>query len=194
MTVLRWLNQNQGFVTSVLTLVYVIATLCIVFVALRANRLSAKQLTQALELERHRSRPYVIFDLEPRLGIVYVVLRNIGATPAHKVRVSVTPLLETVINGEQVQSALTKGDIGFIAPGRRLEDILDAGAVVLQRYPKPLFTGSVSYGDGEGAHYEESFRIDLSLEMDTAAVLIDTQGSDTDRIIRALREIAGRLR
>jgi hypothetical protein len=192
---MRWLNTNQGFVMSVLTLVYVAAGIMLYRAALKANELSAKSLQQALELERRRVRPYVVFDLQPRLGIVWLVLRNIGATAAHSVRVAVVPQLETEINGERVQSALTRDSISFLPPGRVLEDILDEGGVVLQRYPHPVFSGELTYADGDGRTYTEPFTIDLTLELDMTAEILDTRSrTDEEKIARAIRELALRLK
>jgi hypothetical protein len=154
----------------------------------RANKL-------ALERERRRWRPYIVFDLEPRLGLVWVVLRNMGVSAAREVRVHVEPTLLTEINGSEVQSALTRGPIAFLAPGRALEDLLDEGGVVLRRYPDPIFRGRVTYLDLNDKSYDESFTVDLRLVMDTTDCVQDNQSrSEGERIARAIRELGRRLK
>jgi hypothetical protein len=53
---INWTNQNQGLVMAGLTFVYVVATLWLVW-------LGRRQLQLSTELERSRTRPFVLFDL-----------------------------------------------------------------------------------------------------------------------------------
>lgn len=59
--IVNWLNSNQGFAMSILTLVYVVATIVIVIY----NRKSIKELQKTREEE---SRPYIFAYLhrDPR--------------------------------------------------------------------------------------------------------------------------------
>ena len=49
---IEWANQNNGFIMAVLTLVYVVATLVLVGITTRANRiaLNGQKLQEQLEL------------------------------------------------------------------------------------------------------------------------------------------------
>jgi len=45
--IIKWSNDNNGFLIGVLTLVYVITTLAILISMLKANRLTSKSIQQA---------------------------------------------------------------------------------------------------------------------------------------------------
>jgi uncharacterized membrane protein len=57
MRLINWLNQNQGFVMALLTLIYVLATMVIAWLTLRVTNLSQKNLDMAVQLEKSRTRP-----------------------------------------------------------------------------------------------------------------------------------------
>ncbi len=81
-----WLNENQGFVMSVLTAVYVIATIVIIYY----TRKSIDEMKVARDAE---SRPYVFayLDKDPRDTCCYFRIKNYGKTGAIIENVTVTP-------------------------------------------------------------------------------------------------------
>ncbi|MFH0777234.1 MAG: hypothetical protein V2A71_01255 [Candidatus Eisenbacteria bacterium] len=108
----RWCNDNSGFVIAVLTLVYVVCTVILSNSAKRANALAADNLSQALELERRRTRPRIIFNLENRERFIHAVLRNFGLDPAFDVSVTIRPRLEHVAgNLKGKESSLTNANL-----------------------------------------------------------------------------------
>lgn len=74
---IEWLNDNQGFVMSLLTLIYVIATVIIVWY----NRKSIKSMEEAKEAE---TRPYIVcyFSYQENTKDKYFVVKNFGKSPA----------------------------------------------------------------------------------------------------------------
>lgn len=91
---INWLNTNQGFVMSLLTLIYVIATLIIV----HYNRKTIREMKNSREAE---SRPYVFIylDKDPRDMCFFVRIRNYGKSGAKINHVSITPNLKLYDNG-----------------------------------------------------------------------------------------------
>src|SRR5438874_9729531 len=81
---IRLCDQHAGFVSAILTGVYVLATLGLVLLGYRQFRL-------ALRLERSRIRPSVIIDMVTAHAHVHVTLKNLGQTPAYGVRVLANP-------------------------------------------------------------------------------------------------------
>src|SRR5437762_51934 len=76
---ITWCNRNAGFLSALLTLVYVIATLGLVFLA-------CLQLRAAFKLERSRTRPVIILDLVTEHMFVHATIKNFGQTMAHDVK------------------------------------------------------------------------------------------------------------
>ncbi len=91
MRVIEWLNQNQGFVMALLTLVYVAATIVIALLTLKLANLSQKNLDTAIELEKNRLRPYVLFNISSSIAKrnTYASIKNLGLTAAYNVKVSI---------------------------------------------------------------------------------------------------------
>jgi len=161
MRLMNWLNQNQGFVMAVLTFVYVVATIIIAVLSIKTTGLAQKNLDTALELEKNRLRPYVIFNLSSsiRKKSTYASIKNYGLTAAYNIKVSIDPALAHHYDG---QSPLTHRDILFLPPSERVTDLIDSSPAFHQRYPQPLFEGTVQYEDLRGTKYKEPFRIDLT--------------------------------
>lgn len=160
-----WLNANQGFVMGILTLVYVVATVFIAIVMLRANSVSSRSLAQAVELEKLRSRPYLLFDLESRHRAIHAVLKNLGKTAAYDVKISVTPELKSVIQGQDWVSSLTTNVVSFVAPNREIADFIQPVPQFSKSYPDLRFEGELLYRDSEGKSFKEPFKIDLKYQM-----------------------------
>jgi hypothetical protein len=92
---IEWLNQNQGFVMSLLTAVYVIATVVIVIY----NRKSIKEMQRSREEE---SRPYVFAHLnkDSRDLDFYLRIKNYGKTGAIIEQIKINPSLKFIHNTE----------------------------------------------------------------------------------------------
>lgn len=161
MRIIDWLNHNQGIVMVVLTLVYVVATIAIVFLTLKATRVNQKTLDTAIALEKSRLRPYVLFNISSSIAnkTTYASIKNLGLTAAYKVRVSIQPKLEHL---HDVESPLTARGILFLPPGEEITDVIDSSPAFHQKYPNPLFEGTVEYENSEADKFQEPFRIDLT--------------------------------
>ncbi|MBI3666395.1 MAG: hypothetical protein HY236_09270 [Acidobacteria bacterium] len=150
---------------AILSLVYVVATVLIAIIMLRANSISSRSLAQAVELEKLRSRPYLLFDLESRHKAIHAVLKNLGKTAAYNVRISVTPELKSVIQGQDWVSSLTTNEISFLAPNREISDFIQSGPQFSKSYPDLKFEGELLYRDSEGNSFREPFKIELKYQM-----------------------------
>ena len=95
---IEWLNSNQGFVMSVLTFVYVLATIVIVII----NRFSINEMKKS---RMEDSRPYLMANLvkDPRDLCFYLRIKNYGKTGAILKKLEVTPDLNLVKDsGEKI--------------------------------------------------------------------------------------------
>lgn len=90
---IEWLNNNQGFTMTLLTLIYVLATIIIVYY----NRKSIKEMQQSREED---SRPYIFAHLhkDPRDLCFYLRIKNHGKTIARIENISISPILKLVDN------------------------------------------------------------------------------------------------
>ncbi len=112
---INWLNSNQGFVMSILTLVYVVATIVIVIY----NRKSILELQKTREEE---SRPYIFAHLhrDPRDMCFYLRVKNYGKTGGMIDKISISPGLK--FYGEKDVGQFLNNVI--LAPGQLLQFII----------------------------------------------------------------------
>lgn len=168
MRLLKFLNDNQGAVMAILTALYVITTVGMVRLMVGANKLSRNSLEKAIEFERRRSRPYLIFNIITSPDhYTYGVVKNLGITSAFYVKVSITPKLIYTEGGKENELALTSQKIPFLSPGEEISDLIDQSAVFFERYNDTQFLeGFIEYQDSPASDaicYREELRIDLSL-------------------------------
>lgn len=111
----NWLNNNQSFVMSILTLVYVAATIVIV----GYNRESIKELQKTREEE---SRPYIFayLDKDPRDVCFYLKVKNFGKTGGKIEGINISPQMKFV--GDKEIGQFLKNVI--LAPNQLLQFIL----------------------------------------------------------------------
>lgn len=194
MGLVKWFNENQGFALSVLTFAYVVCTGVIVVVMSRANTLTRHSLKQAVDLERQRSRPVVIFDVELRPNyLLCAILKNIGLTAAYHIKVECEPALMNEFSNKP--STLTSTEIEFLAPQRRIADIV----ANVGRHPsegeRPAETvkGIVCYKDAAGNQYAEPFSIDLRQERKLVVFSEDRIANEIRTLSSTIKDIARRL-
>lgn len=92
---IAWSNANTGFLMALLTAVYVLATIWIVYESRKNNRLM-------VIFEKDRVRPHVVFWVESDMqahgkyftAIDYIgKIRNEGASTAHDIQITTIPKL-----------------------------------------------------------------------------------------------------
>lgn len=182
MVVVDWLNDNGGFVMAVLTIVYVVATWVIVASSRRSNQLAAAALKLSSRIEERRTRPLVFFDFESLSGDVYIVVRNIGPSPALNVRVELTPAIERTRENRPWPVSMLSQTIRILAPGRACCEFIDYGRSFYEKNGDNVFTGTVGYEDANGTSYSESFRIPVA---DTRE-MVYASGNDVAEELRAI--------
>lgn len=88
---INWLNNNEGFVMCLLTLVYVLATIIIVVM----NKISTSEMKKA---RKEDSRPYIMANLvkDPRDMCFYIRIKNYGKTGAIIDNLEISPDLKLI--------------------------------------------------------------------------------------------------
>ncbi len=180
---IEWMNANSGFMSALLTAVYVIATIAILFVMITSNFLARKGLEQAIELERSRVRPYLSIttkiikyrDENDKIGlpIAYLLLKNHGESQAYNVRSEINPLLysKVSIGGKDVKKTpyFVENIISNIAPKQILIDSLGFTQRLFETYEKPIFNIIITYSDSLGKVYTDSYVINFAIMSNTSA-------------------------
>lgn len=95
MELISLVNTNQGFIMSILTLVYVIATIIIVYY----NRKTIQEMQISREEE---TRPYlfIYLDKDPRDERFFLRIKNYGKIGAKIEKVTIDPPLKLLNNGD----------------------------------------------------------------------------------------------
>ncbi len=180
---IEWANLNNGFISALLTAIYVVATFAILFVMTRSNKLAHKSLEQAVELERARVRPYLYLtikilakrDNNDLIGLpyAYLLLKNYGKSQACNVRIEINPLLysQPMINGKKIKKIpyFIENSTPNIAPEQILVDSLGFTQGIFEIYEKPVFNGTIKYSDSLGKEYITQYSIDLAVMSNTSS-------------------------
>lgn len=163
-----WLNANQGFALALLTALYVIATIVLVAVSVRSNRLHAENTSTIVELEKLRNRPIVLLKIViTNHTFISVLLNNVGESTAFDVEVDIDPMLkrtEPIAEDEQI-SFLHNRTLS-LPPKAELKSLVAYVKQLKEKHPDLTYEGKVRYKDKEDNHYSEPFRIDVSDQLD----------------------------
>jgi|ERR1039458_9941544 hypothetical protein len=184
MKLIEWLNQNQGFALIALTFVYVIATIVMAYLMIQSNNLNAKNIAQALKIEKDRTRPYVMFDLRFEGWDVYAILKNYGATPALNVKVDIKPELTNTLRHSPAPCLLTTQIYSYLAPEKEMVESINGSPNFWDLYKEPKFTGRITYQDTNGEKYEDALAVNLPRPDGTAIIF-----SDGEKIANELKEL-----
>ena len=179
---INWTNSNQGIITALLTLVYIGATLWLADLARR-------QFRQATDLERSRTRPFVIFDLLVEHNSVFATVHNIGQTPAYDVRIVVAPNVQCLLPSPRegvLDIAFVARGMEMLAPHRFIRALMGLWPRVQSAHPELRFEGTVSYRGLDGTSYSEPFVADLSAQEG----LLYRAPKDIDDVVQQLETIA----
>ncbi|QHI68587.1 hypothetical protein [Tichowtungia aerotolerans] len=159
---IEWCNANQGFVMTVLTLVYVIATIAIVLLARHSNKIAQANLQTLVDLEREKSRPLIDVDLVPDSIFLSLHVSNRGLTPAYDVQFSITPTLTYLEgHGKNVPLAILDNGLTSLAPGSTTKTLIGSFKELKDANPTLQYTGEVVFKDANGRSYKSPVNIDL---------------------------------
>lgn len=166
----------------VLTGVYVIATIMLVYV-------SYKQLRTIRDIEQEKSRPYVTVELKLVDRNLFFNITNIGATAAKNVKIISTPKIVGVWRNdkEPVLLHIVENGILYFPPQRNLCGLLGSWEEVYEFYGKSSFSGVVQYESNFGKVYEEAF--DINADDYEGLASIEKKGP-LDKIVEELKKIS----
>ena len=187
---------------ALLTLVYVLATLGLVWLARR-------QVRSAMDLERSRTRPVILFDLVLKRSFVFATVKNCGLTPAKDVHITVSPNIEFIGTTSNPDSSahsygVKRKEIPFIVKGvammpprGEISALMGFFAFVRDAHPELRFEGNVSYCSTDGISYTEPFIVDLSARDGALSIVtkdIHDVAQQLESIAKSLDRISSELR
>lgn len=181
MQIVNWLNNNQGFTMSILTLVYVIATIVIVIY----NRKSIQELQKTREQE---SRPYLFAYLQkdPRDMCFYFRIKNYGKSGGKIENIQVSPQLKFI--GEKNVGEFLNNVI--LAPNHMIQLILLEQA---EETRKNTYDVVIKYQpiNNSNKSYEEEYT--LIMQYTSQMGYTDSKTSSLSESENALKNIANCL-
>lgn len=167
-----WITANSNMLLVVLTAIYVFATIAILMVTAKSNKLTQRSIEQTTILERERLRPYLSIELKITnkgekngLPYGYIFLKNTGATQARNVFIEMKPVIFSTPNvGGKKQKKIPyfiENKTENIAPNVQLSDSIGFLPGIFENFEVPIFNGTITYQDANSRKYEEPFTINL---------------------------------
>jgi hypothetical protein len=114
------------------------------------------------------ARPDVILDVVFEDGLLFLVLRNIGARPALRVETRFRRPLLGLGGTKDVSAIALFRRIDYLAPGREIRTLLDSSASWFARRQPTKLAAKLSYADAAGERYETAIQHDLAVYREVA--------------------------
>ena len=115
-------------------------------------------------------RPEVIVDFTCREGILFVVLKNIGARSAYRVTTRFDKPFSGLGGHKAIASLRLFRRLDFMPPGKEFTQLVDPIATYMRRREPVRLTATIAYRDREGARFEDVITHDLRIYQDLGEV------------------------
>lgn len=169
MDLIIWLNENNGFLLVILTAVYVIATIITVRKMAKSNEIAQNSMEIFAEFEKDKSRPTVVFKIEPtKIILLEVNIKNIGVSTAYNIKVKTDPEIRR-FDGDEKIKFISEG-IPSLPPGSEISTIIGSFEEFTKAVSCKVVTGFIEYERLDKKKYKEEFHIDLSLYEGTSKI------------------------
>ena len=126
---------------------------------------------------RETGRPDVLVDFEFREGLLFVVVSNPSQHPALTVRVAFDPSFRGLGGEREIARLALFRRLEFLAPGRRVETLVDSTAAYFARNEPTKVTAVATFRDDDDGRHRREIVHDLSVYRDLAYVI--TRGTAT---------------
>ena len=115
-------------------------------------------------------RPEVIVDFTCRDGILFVVLKNIGARSAYRVTTRFDKPFSGLGGRKPIAELRLFRRLDFMPPGKEFSQLVDPIATYMRRREPARLTATIAYRDREGARFEDVITHDLRIYQDLGEV------------------------
>lgn len=114
----------------------------------------------------HDRRPEVIVDFTSYDGMLFVMLKNIGARSAYRVVTRFDKPFRGLEGTKVISEMRLFARLEFLPPGKEFSQFIDPVAVYLKRREPTRITVTITYADREGHRFEETIKHDLRVFAD----------------------------
>lgn len=115
-------------------------------------------------------RPEVIVDFACREGLLFVILKNIGARSAYRVTTRFDKPFTGLGGGKPMADLRLFRRLDFMAPGKEFCQLVDPLALYLKRREPARLTATIAYRDREGSAFEDAITHDLRIYQDLGEI------------------------
>lgn len=163
---LEYLNQHVVHIKLVVAVLTLLATLILLYLNRRANKIAKKAVMQMQLAREEEFRPYVLFDLVFDKTSMSFVVKNSGKSAAYNIKLSINNDLKVwnaLVGDEEYHPsdmAITN-EIDMLAPGDNFTEWLDYMYIFFRNNKEKKVIGNLTYKDQDGKAYE--FPIDINL-------------------------------
>lgn len=122
-------------------------------------------------------RPEIIVDFVCEQGLLYIVLKNIGARSGYKVSTEFDKPFHG-LGGQKCISAMHLFHrLEFIPPGKEFVQLIDPVASWFKQRRPSRITAQISYRDREGNRFQEHIVHDLRIYQDLGYTILRRPGA-----------------
>ena len=115
-------------------------------------------------------RPEVIVDFTCRDGLLFIILRNIGARSAYRVTTRFDKPFSGLGGRKPIAALRLFKLLDFMAPGKEFCQLVDPLAAYLKRREPARLTATLTYRDREGGRFEDVITHDLRIYQDLGEI------------------------
>ncbi|HEX9409206.1 MAG TPA: hypothetical protein VGA23_06115 [Methylomirabilota bacterium] len=115
-------------------------------------------------------RPEVIVDFACREGLLFVMLKNIGARSAYRVATRFDKPFSGLGGAKPMADLRLFRRLDFMAPGKEFCQLVDPLALYLKRREPVRLTAIIAYRDREGCPFEDVITHDLRIYQDLGEI------------------------
>lgn len=194
---IQWCNANQGFVSTIFPLIYVVATTVIVSVMIRSNRL-------AISLERQRTRPVVVVEFFSEASFWSLRVKNSGQSVARDIVIEMSPeprvcfgagtfVARESQKAHEKRLSLFESGIPSLAASSELSALIGRLPDIESILGNLRFQGKVSYADDLGHLYSTAIDIDLAIYsplLELRRKGLHEIGAELEKLTREVRNIS----
>lgn len=193
---LDWIAAHEGFIRTILTSVYFVATLVMLAATLRSVRLAGETLAEMKAAHAEETRPDCIFDVAFDGHDMDVRVQNLGRTAACNLKLTLEPNLAIRAgwtggghgpdNPWRISDlAMVAHPIEMLAPGERYTEHLDVSYRFFNNNPERVLRGRLEYEDEAGSKYRFDVDLDLAPYAERSFVVED----DIEQLLGSLERL-----
>lgn len=168
-----WQITLSDILMIVLTLTYVVTTICIL-------KSSTRQFAETM-------RPKIYVDFRFKDGMMYVVVKNMGERAAHNINIEFSPDIKYRIGSEDRSLNTTPliNNLSFLGPKNDIDSFIGAGWEVLPKQQDSL-KAIIKY---ESEYGKKKYREEHLFSLEAYSKRVYSPAKDTGDIVEGLNKI-----